>query len=403
MIAVILAWALPPLWPAAIAIAIAGAALALSLREQTSAGETAYLAEEIVELRKSNTELREDLANTHSMIDELADVVEQIASMSADRVSSASREQLESVRVTLADLETRVGVAEADKGSANRLDTLEARLGAVIAQVNERPTPQPTPEPQSLSLTAAPTAPPENQRRDAGDVRSLMAQANGASVEETAADPEPVRNTRDDHVSLTPIFHPNLGAPVAFVVGSSAPDSADIAPGLLNHAAQIANELESAKKEIRLFVRISPLALSHISVRRDVLAAVDAVPALQRRLTILTPQEGYDETVQNTLSAIADRGCTFALDNVRDWSINLAALSRAGLSHIVVDGIAMAQSAKEQGGDPRRLAEALAAHDIALIAGGVMVREDIDTVRQLDPALVMGDGLGIPRLLEDAS
>lgn len=392
VIALILAWTMQPQWPAALAIAIAGAALALSMREPAPNDETTYLSDEIAVLQNANADLREELATTHSMIDELAEVVEQIAGMASERASGASPEQLGALQATLGALETRVGATEADTGALDRIGMLEARLEEMQA----------APQRQSIAAEI-----PQHLTGDASDVRSLIARANGQPEQESAfqapLEPTPEPTAPPEKVSLTPVFHPNLGAPVAFVVASSASDTVEAVPGLFKHAAQIARELESAKKEIRLFVRLSPMALEHLTVRRDVLAAVDAEPALQRRLTILTPQDGYGETVQNTLAAIADRGCTFALDNVRDWSINLAALSRAGLSHIVVDGIAMAQSAHEQGGDPRRLAQALAAHKIALIAGGVMIREDIETVRQLDPALVMGDGLGIPRLLDGAA
>ena len=88
------------------------------------------------------------------------------------------------------------------------------------------------------------------------------------------------------------------------------------------------------------------------------------------------------------------------MDGVRDWSINLASLARDGMAFILVDGPAMARSAQEQGGDPRRLAQALGMHNIALISGDVSTDEDIQAVGGLEPSFVTGEGLGEARELE---
>lgn len=386
-IAVILAWTTPPLWPAAVAIALAGAALALALHAQTG-GEAAYLVDEITALQEANADLRADLDRSHSMIDELADVVEQIAAVTVDGGNGASHEQVEALSAQIADLRGQPQTPATDP------DVL-ARLASVEAQLTARSTDSDA----TLTLTdTLATAAPSLPNRDAGRLRSLIARV---SPTPEAADPAPEAEPADPlKIVLTPVFALALGAPVAFILGVKDAETPEIVPGLLRHAALVAGELEEAERDVRLFVRLSPMTLEHLTVRRDILAAIDASPALQRRLTLLTPQEGFNETVQNTLAAVAERGCMFAMDAVRDWSINLAALARAGLSFIVVDGIAMARSAEEQGGDPRRLAQALRMHEISLIGGNVAARDDFDSVRRLEPALVTGEGLGKSRVVE---
>ena len=419
LIAVILAVSNPVFWPAALAIAISGAAMALALRLQIADDSVVSYdnSEEIAELQKANVELRAEIQKSHDIIDELADVVEQIAAATADG-GEAAQDQIESLRADFASIQsTPVAVAPV---SNDRLDEMEIRLTALEGETRQRLDAHDA----TLSLTqvapdavapAAATTTPAT-----GGVRSLIARAgagmpvaptmsNDSEDElalydevETEAAPETATETPAEaetaNATLAPVFEPGLGTPVAFILSGTGSD--DDASGLLSHAKQIASELEEAGREVLLFLRLAPRTLESLTVRRDILEAVDTTPALQRRLTMLTAQAGLNSTVQNTLMAIADRGCKYALEDVRDWSLDLGGLAKTGLRFLTVDGLAMANSAVEQGGDPRRLAQALAVHDIALIGGSVAREADMDAVRSLEPVLVTGDGLGEARVLE---
>jgi len=110
LVGLILAWAIPPLWPAALAIALAGAALALGVRAQSN-NDLAFVIDDLVtvqeansELRKSNTALKAELADTREMIDELADVVEQVATLSMNPDNSAALDRIAVLQTEIAVL-----------------------------------------------------------------------------------------------------------------------------------------------------------------------------------------------------------------------------------------------------------------------------------------------------------
>lgn len=403
-IAILLTVMLPSLWPAALAIAISGAALALAFRSQESR-EVGYLTDDITVLQEQNAvlqeqaaELKADVAKNNEMIDELADIVEQIGTLTADG-SDITRAQVEALR------EEVTGLRDAPKLAAavpdDRTDALEIRLAAIEARQAEAEANSVTDA--TLGLTAATAATTASSSVGVGNLRSLMARGNGESEteeprQEIEQTPAPVTDAM-----LAPVFQRDLGAPVAFILRPTGSDSLEGFSSLLQHAIQISNELEEANRENLLFVRLSSEVLAEPSVRDVVLAAVAQHPPLQRRLVILTGQQEFSDASLQTLTAIAAEGCRFGLDDVRDWSINLASLARDGMAFILVDGPAMARSAQEQGGDPRRLAQALGMHDISLIAGDVTSDEDIDAVNGLEPAFVTGEGLGEARALEAAS
>jgi len=419
LIAVVLALSTPALWPAALAIAIAGAAMALALRLQF-ADESVEPNEEIAELKKANADLRSEIQNTYSIIDELADVVEQVATVTADS-ENVARDDVEGLRSQIASLQSASQPVLPPVVEDERVDGILLRLSALEDEVREREKAHDA----TLSLTQiAPSdevAEAPAPEASTGNLRSLIARVGGgAAVASAAAIPAGETNAADADTgavdtadvtasapqeitaTLAPVFEPDLGAPIAFILSDKDAASDEDVSILIRHGIQISEELESAGREVLLFLRVPPKALERLSVRRDIISAIDSSSAFQRRLTMLTSQTGFNATVQNTLMEIADSGCKFALENVRDWSLDLADLAKSGLRFIAVDGLAMANSAVQQGGDPRRLAQALAAHDIALIGGSVASSDDMEAVRSLEPALVTGNGLGEARVLEPA-
>ncbi len=413
-IAVILAVTLPSLWPAALSIAISGAAIALAFKVYAG-DESPDLSGEVSELQEANLNLRADLEKSNNMLEELADVIEQIATVTANDANTF-QPQIDGLRTDLFALQsapvpepvidTRL---DALPVLNSRVDEINLRLVALENTISQ----QAYAHNGAVGLAGplSPSAPvAEVPTTNPGDLRSLIARAGGAidtenkdgqSTEESDAAEMPGIVKPD--VSLTPVFDPGLGAPVAFILSVQSDSVESVTSVLLKHAVQISTELEEAGRPILLLVRMSPETLSDQSVRNELLSAIEASHALQLRLTLLTQQQGFDVNAQSTLAAIAEHGCKFAMEDIRDWSLDLAGLATSGLRFIIVDAVAMANSAREQGGDPRRLAQALAIHDIALIGGSVASKDDMETVRTLEPALVTGDGLGPARILDALS
>lgn len=312
VIAGTLAGAMPSEWPAALAIALAGTAIALALRAMGQR-QPDGLDRQIADLRAQNAALTARVDKSFSMIDELADVVEQVATMAVE-----------------------------DKGPSvqNRLSALEVGiLGAGTV---------------SASSKAADQAP---------------------------ADP------------LTPIFDPQPGEPVAYILGTGQEATRGALSDLIARLITVASALDAAGKDVRLFLRLSPAALATSDVLNSILAAIES-PAVQRRLTLLTAQSGFDYEAKTTLTTIAEQGCPYALEGVGEWSPSLAPMARAGLAFVFVDGPAVLSSAERGEDDPASLSRILAEHDIRIVAGGVGDPSQLDAVRTLKPAFVMGAGLG---------
>jgi len=409
VIAILLTVMAPSLWPAALAIAISGAALALAFRSQDNR-EIGYLTDDITVLQEQNAvlkeqadELRTEVATNHEMIDELADIVEQIATLTADG-GEITRAEVDALRDEMTDI--RLASPTVGQAPQGQSDQIEIRLAALEARNTSATAAEFADASLGLTTAAAATAATTATAAtatDVGNLRSLMARSNGeAEAQGSVKEPEIPAATISD-ASLAPVFQPDLGAPVAFILRPTSSDTPLAFSAMLQHATQVSTELEEAQRENLLFVRLSSKTLEETSVRDSILSAVAEHPPLQRRLAILTDQKEFSDASLQTLTAIAAEGCRFGLDNVRDWSINLASLARAGMAFILVDGPAMARSAQDQGGDPRRLAQALGMHEIALIAGGVTSKEDIDAVSGLEPTFLTGEGLGEARELEAAS
>jgi len=409
VVAILLTLIAPSLWPAGLAIAIAGSALALAFRSQDTR-EIGYLTDDITVLQEQNAALKEqtndlkaEVTKNQEMIDELADIVEQIATLTADG-GDITKAQVEALRDEMAEVRSARPMAEPTEHVAmGQLNDLESRLAALEARSTDAQTDEIADASLGLGTAAAATAGTAAAAASVtkvSNLRSMMAQGSGQGeiTESTQVSEAPFAATTD--AALAPVFQPELGAPVAFILQLTETEDFSV---LLQHAIQVSTELEEAQRENLLFVKLPAETLADSTVRDSILAAVAAHPALQRRLAILTAQQGFGEAALKTLSAIAAEGCRFGLYAVRDWSINLASLARDGMAFILVDGPAMARSAQDQGGDPRRLAQALRMHDIALIGGDVASEEDLYAVSGLEPTFVTGDGLGETRVLGIAS
>ncbi len=412
VIAILLTLMAPSFWPAALAIAISGGALALALRSQDNR-EISYLTDDITILQEQNSvlqkqaaEFKAELVKNNEMLDELADIVEQVATLTADG-GDITKSEVEALRGEISEMRTLSIEKEEPEQviSTNdpRVDELEVRLAALESQpATNAPAKVPTSD-AALGLAGAAAAATTISSDDQGSVRSLMARANGDT---TSTPDEPATQIPAEpktNATLAPVFQPDLGEPIAFMLRPVGEDGPDRLMAILDHAVNISAELEAANRENLLFVNLSSKTLADPAVCESILAAVAKYSALQRRLIILTGQPNFSDAALQNLTAIAAEGCRFGLYDVRDWSLNLAALARDGMAFILVDGPAMARSAEDQGGDPRRLTQALSMHNISLIAGGVETETDIQSANGLEPTFVTGSGLGETRALETTS
>ncbi len=319
-IAGILAWAMPSQWPAALGLALSGAGIGLAMRALGNQNDTRDLERQVVSLRQENTTLNARIDKSFSMIDELADVVEQVATMAAE-----------------------------DSGPSvqHRLSALEA------------------------AGMAAPVA--------------LASSVAAAPVAAFAA-------TEADSIPLTPLFDAKADPatdrdPAGYILGGGQEEDRAAVSQLLARLVTVASGLEAAGREVRLFLRLSPDALAQPDVVSGILSATEN-SAVQRRLTILTSQAGFDYEAKDAVSRIFDRGCPYALEGVGEWSPSLGPMGRAGLDFVVADATRVVEAA--DGDDPASLSRTLRENDIKLIVGGIADDAALDAVRKLDPTFVIG-------------
>ena len=112
------------------------------------------------------------------------------------------------------------------------------------------------------------------------------------------------------------------------------------------------------------------------------------------RIVVIVPQAALRDGPPPALAVLGQAGVILGLEQMTDWSADLAAMAANGLKYIAVDGPAMARSAKAQKGDPTRLKSVLGARGIELIAANIENRMQLDAVNTLVPDLLAGPGLG---------
>ena len=415
IIAVTVVLSVTSLWPAGLAIVISGAALSMAMtlfmRE-----EPHDLTVEVDDLSKAQAELQSSLRSCNDVIQELADLTEQVASHSV-RDHQQVETGLVGLRTDLDDLRADIGALKSapavDEVVDLRLQAVNTRLAALETKIAHISVSHDGT--LELTETFSPSAAMPGVDAGHADPSSFTGGMQGVdkgdghapgALSYSVMDQEATVPGADDtnvRITLAPVFEPDLAAPVAFILSSHSDDQEGDLEAILSHAVRISVELEEAGREILLLLRVSPDLLSSTEVRDRILLLINDHPALQRRLTLLTRQDGFSPPVHSTVSAIAERGCRFAMEEVRDWSLDLGVFAASGLRFIIVDALAMVDSAREQGGDPRRLAQALGLHDISLIAGGITSKADMDMVLTLEPALVAGDGLGGLTVLEPSA
>ncbi len=367
-------------WTTALAIALSGCALALAMRQpQPENHDTAFLEEDLAELRGASEAQGADIAILRGSIDEMAEIVESIAT-DLQRLPDRSQDgaAVEALRGEIAGFDKRIAAFDAPIArTAARLDSLERGLASVRQDAVRS---EETAEIRPVALAASGTG--------------GAARASGGSLLERAARLRegPDRGGEVHRIATVPLFDAGH-APRGQLVEDTA-DTPTEAGSLaaLGHALGLAEATDGDGGDI--FLRLP----------QAIVAAPDFADAVERvlagregaaaRIVAVIPQAALDGHLPAALSRLLDAGARFALERMTDWSVDLAALARRGLAVIAVDGPAMAKSALSQKGDPTRLRQVLHARGIALLAAGVDTRMQLDAVGTLEPDLLAGPGLG---------
>lgn len=376
-------------WPTALAISLAGVALALSMRMPSAENhDTAFIEEDIRALREAGEQRDADLSDMRKLMDDLAEIVEAVASSAATASRTARPGETEGLREAVAAMEIRLeGLQEPQKQAAARMDNLESSV-ALLRQAN---------------MSGATPSEPLQAVGDSGGGRggSIMDAAVARSEAATPLRPAPSPEITTDTVRRMPVLLPDSDMPVSAVID----DPSDV-PSVRGALAVLRHGLEysssDAEPQTRLFVRLSTEAIRAGAVESAMLAMASDPGANLDRLAIMVPQAAIRDGIPDALETLLGAGCEMALEQMTDWSVDLVAMSGKGLRYILVDGPAMARSALAQKGDPTRLKSVLAARGITLIAANIENRMQLDAVNALVPDMISGSGLVEPILVDVA-
>lgn len=376
-------------WPTALAISLAGVALALSMRMPSAENhDTAFIEEDIRALREAGEQRDADLSDMRKLMDDLAEIVEAVASSAATASRTARPGETEGLREAVAAMEIRLeGLQEPQKQAAARIDNLENSV-ALLRQAN---------------VSGATPSEPLQAVGDSGGGRggSIMDAAVARSEAATPLRAAPSPEITTDTVRRMPVLLPDSDMPVSAVID----DPSDV-PSVRGALAVLRHGLEysssDAEPQTRLFVRLSTEAIRAGAVESAMLAMASDPGANLDRLAIMVPQAAIRDGIPDALETLLGAGCEMALEQMTDWSVDLVAMSGKGLRYILVDGPAMARSALAQKGDPTRLKSVLAARGITLIAANIENRMQLDAVNALVPDMISGSGLVEPILVDVA-
>ncbi len=380
-------------WPTALAIALSGCALALAMRPpQIENHDTAFLEEDLAELRASTESHAGDIAILRSSIDEVADIVESLAT-DMQRLSGASDTgQMERLQAVVGAMGERMAALDAPhEQTVQRIEALEQTLATLKAsEIRGDETVEMRSAPP-VALAATGTA-------AGGAVRASLAAApdagsTGSITERAGRLRERFSRVRKPRrVSALPIFDQARNPHSLLIDDPEEAPSVEGTIATLRHAIGLIGASENPQS--RIFVRI-PAEIAADSAFADALEPVlEAGGDAVGRLIALVPQMTIKGGPPRSLALLLNAGARFALERMSDWSADLEALASRGLVVIVVDGPAMAKSAVAQKGDPTRLRQVLHAQGIELLAADIETRLQLDAVNSLLPDLIAGPGLG---------
>jgi hypothetical protein len=378
-------------WPTALAISLAGCAIALAMRNPVAEDhDTAFLEEDIAEIKAGGEQRDLDIAALRTSVDELAGIVESLAGDTARIAQQSGGVETDKLRALVDAMGKRVtSLEQPQKQASARLDTVEQTIaglraervqGADVADLR-------TVEPVAVNAGTAP-----------GKPVSIM-DAAVSMPERTGRLRERLSNARKpDKVRAMPVFD-NAGNPASLLLDDPA-DEPSVAGSiaLLRHALTLVGSGE--RRSAHIFLRFSTEAITDAALSEAVAPVIVEAGDSLSRVVLIVPQAAFQGGTPEALAALRGAGAMIGLEQVTDWSADLAAMAQNGLRYISVDGPAMARSAQSQKGDPTRLKSVLGARGIDLIAANIETRMQLDSVNTLVPDFLAGTGLGEPTLMD---
>lgn len=382
-------------WPTALAIALAGCALGLAMRPaEMENHDTAFLEEDIADIRAVTGRQGEDIALLRTAIDEMAEIVESIAT-DMQRLSKApGAREIAALRDAIDLTGRRVAALDAPRERmAARLDALDRAVGALGAgQAKEAMRDEP------VALAATGTA-PRMMGGNGGASGNGEASASVSLVDRSGPLRDRFPRARIPRkVRATPLFDP-AGTPASLMIDDPAEQASTEGPvAVLRHALALVGASEDP--DSRIFIRFSPDALADSALAGAFGPVLEEAGEAAARLVAVVHQASVKDGMPPALALLVEAGGRFGMERVADWSADLDALAARGLAVIAVDGPAMARSAVAQKGDPTRLRDVLHARGIQLLASEIATRMQLDAVGTLRPDLLAGPGLGEATLME---
>lgn len=410
-------------WPSALAVALAGCALGYAMRPpETEDHDTAFLQEDLAEIRAAGEQQSEDIAVLRTSVDEMAQIVESLATDMERLSTSSDAAETEKLRSLVDAMGKRVAALDGPgKQAAARLDTVEQTLATLRAERAQGQDIADLQNVEPVAFAATGTASPTGSSMggsmavstdngiSAGSVAMMAASATGepaagepvmgasaagGSITERAGRLRDrfARGRKSRQVRVVPLFD-GARAPSSLLV-----DDPDETPSLDGTLAAIRHALSlvgaSDDPESRIFVRIAPEVIADPALADGLSDMLDEAGDVPSRLVVIVPQASVQGGPPKALATLLRAGARFGLERMMDWSADLDSLAGRGLAVIVVDGPAMAKSAISQKGDPTRLRQVLQARGIELLASEIETRMQLDAVNSLLPDLLAGPGLG---------
>ena len=382
-------------WPTALAISLAGVALGLAMRPPLAEyHDTAFLEEDIQDIREANGRQDAELSEIRKLIDDLAEIVEAVAAdASLMRQSGGMAQQDDGLREQLVKLDERFDALEQPQREVNmRIDRIEE---AVLSLRDAETTAA-----RKSSVIRNPVANLRKVAMSAGRKGGSLMDA-AVTMPEQGKTAEKHRNDIASTVRRLPVLTPDSDTPVSMLIDDVSDNpSGRGAVAVLRHALEYS--MQSDDSAGRLFVRLRADAVGSEAVQAAMNALASDGRAHLNKLVIMVPQAAVRDGIHSALGDLIKAGCEFGLEQMTDWSIDLGGLSDMGLRYILVDGPAMARSAAAQKGDPTRLKTVLASHGISLIAANIENRMQLDAVSALVPDMIAGTGLVEPVMVDVA-
>lgn len=388
-------------WSASLAIALAGCALALAMRTpETEDHDTAFIEEDLADLRTATDRHDEDIALLRTSVDEVAEIVESLATDLQRGPAGIDRSEIDTLRGAVDAMGKRVAAVDAPAQEASRrLEALEQVVMTlkgerVRAVQNEQPAALRPAEPVALAANGSGARP--------AAVVQTTATAGGGSITERAGRLRDrfSRGRKPRRISASPVFDRDR-TPVSLMIDDpEQPPSIEGTIAVLSHAFALAASSEDP--EARVFVRIPADIVFDSAFTATLANELENAGTAPERLVAMLPQAAVADGLPRALSLLLEAGARFGLERMTDWSADLDTLARHGLVVIAVDGPAMAKSAMSQKGDPTRLQQVLHARGLQLLAGDIETRMQVDAVNSLVPDLLAGPGLGEATLLDAA-